>query len=228
MSKPLRIALVGEGPTERVVIEAILSNILSKQGFILRQLQPEESLPFGEIGTGWVGVYRWCRQAMDRSSGALRNDILFQSYDALILQLDADVANESYANGQIIETAKDLPCSRDCPPPSASTNPLRAVLLRWCGEVQIPAKTVLCTPSKSTDAWVVAALYPNDIAVRRGVECWPNPESRLGQQPLHSRIKKSVEDYQDRLGDLQAAWPNLARTLEEARRFDAEFRALLS
>lgn len=59
MSEPLRVALVGEGPTERVVIEAALASILRERPFILKQLQPEESLPFGAIGTGWVGVYRW-------------------------------------------------------------------------------------------------------------------------------------------------------------------------
>src|SRR6266545_3925071 len=75
------------------------------------------------------------------------------------------------------------PCVQPCPPPSASTNPLRQVLLRWLSESDMPPRTVLCTPSKSMEAWVVAALFPHDAAVNRGIECWPNPENMLAQQP---------------------------------------------
>jgi len=211
MSEPLRVALVAEGPTERVVIEAALASILRERPFILKQLQPEESLPFGAIGTGWVGVYRWCRQAVARSGTSLRQDILYRAYDLLLLHLDGDVADECYADGSIVEAVQDLPCSAACPPPAASTNPLRAVLLRWVGEPEVPPRTVLCTPSKSTEAWVVAALFPEDLAVERGIECWPKPDLRLSQQPLERRIRKRVDDYQTRAADLRDAWPRLAR-----------------
>jgi hypothetical protein len=228
MSEPLRVALVGEGPTERVVIEAALASILCDRSFILKQLQPEESLPFGAIGTGWVGVYRWCRQAVARSGTSLRDDVLYDAYDLLLLHLDADVADECYANGNIIESIQDLPCSGRCPPPSASTNPLRAVLLRWAGEEAAPPRTVLCTPSKNTDAWVLAALFPEDLAVRRGIECWAKPEDRLSQQPVEHRTRKRVDDYQKRATRLRDAWPRLVLTLDEARRFEADFRAALA
>ena len=56
MSEPLRVAFVGEGPTDREVVKAALPSMLGGRSFIFRQLQPEESLPFGAIGTGWVGV----------------------------------------------------------------------------------------------------------------------------------------------------------------------------
>jgi hypothetical protein len=227
MSEPLRVALVGEGPTERVVIESALASILRDRPFILQQLQPEESLPFGPIGTGWVGVYRWCRQAVARSGTSLRHDILYQAYDLLLLQLDGDVTDECYANGSITESIQDLPCFGPCPPPAASTNPLRAVLLRWVGEREVPPRTVLCTPSKSTEAWVVAALFPQDLAVKRGIECWAKPEGRLSQQPVEHRIRKRVDDYRTRAAALREEWPRLARTLDEAGRFDADFRAAL-
>jgi hypothetical protein len=225
MSDPLRVALVAEGPTERVVIEAALESILNDRRFILQQLQPEESLAFGALGTGWAGVYNWCRQAVARAEAPIRNDVLFHSYDLLILHLDADVADHSYAQGGIVEQVPDLPCSQPCPPPSTSTNPLRKVLLRWCGEEEVPLKTVLCTPSKSTEAWVVSALFPADLAVRRGIECWPHPDGRLGQQPIERRIKKSVSDYQALAGELRNAWTRLRDSLDEARRFDTEIRS---
>src|ERR1041385_4049001 len=210
MSELLRVAFVEEGPTDKVVVECALSNILGERSFVLKRLQPEESLPFGPLGTGWVGVYRWCRQAIARSGGALRNDVLYLSYDVLLLHLDADVADRRYADGSIEEPVQDLPCVQPCPPPAASTNPLRIVLLRWLGECNVPPRTVLCTPSKSTEAWVVAALFPHDLAATHGIECWPNPENRLAQQPRDMRIRKSQHDYQSRSEDLKAAWPRLA------------------
>ncbi|PWU08799.1 MAG: hypothetical protein C5B50_28850 [Verrucomicrobia bacterium] len=223
MSEPVRVAVVAEGPTEKVVLSAAISSMLAGRSFILKQLQPEESVAFGPVGTGWVGVYRWCRQAVARS-GSLGRDVLFQAYDVLVLQLDADVAGKTYGSGSIQETVQDLPCERPCPPPSASTNPLRRALLRWAGETQTPARTVLCTPSKSTDTWVLAALFPNDQAVGEGLECRANVEGRFAQQPVAQRIRKRVEDYRERAEQMEAAWPRLAEGLSEAERFDADFR----
>jgi hypothetical protein len=222
MSEPLRVAFVGEGPTDMIVVKAALTAILAGRNFILRQLQPEESSTFGPIGTGWVGVHRWCNQAAARAGGRLRDDVLYREYDILILQLDADVAGKTYASGGIQETIGDLPCAQPCPPPSASTNPLRNVLLRWSGETHVPPRTILCTPSKSMEAWVVAAMFPGDQAVRDGIECWSDPENRLGQQPVAQRIQKRKRDYERHAGELTNAWVRLAGDLNEARRFQAD------
>ena len=227
MSDPLRVAFVGEGPTDREIIWAALSSMLNGRSFILSQLQPEESLAFGELGTGWVGVYKWCRQCVARSGGSLGKDVLYSAYDILILQLDADVAEKKYSDGRIQEVLDDLPCDEECPPPHASTNPLRNVLLRWAGENTVPPKTVLCTPSKSLEAWVVAALFPNDLAVIRGIECWRNPENRLGQQPADQRVQKRIRDYQQRAEEFKNAWPRLVTNLTEAQRFQNEFLAAM-
>ena len=64
MSDRLRIALVAEGSTDRVVIEAALRFILGSRPFVLNQLQPVGSVAFGPMGAGWSGVYRWCQQAV--------------------------------------------------------------------------------------------------------------------------------------------------------------------
>lgn len=145
MSEPLLVAFVGEGPTDRIVVEAAIANLVGDRHFILKQLQPEESLAFGVLGTGWGGVYRWCHQAARRAGGAMRNDPLFVTYDLLVLHLDAEVATENYANAGINDPANDLPCDQPCPPASATTNALRVVLLHWVGETAVPPKTVLCT-----------------------------------------------------------------------------------
>jgi hypothetical protein len=219
MSEPLRLALVAEGPTDRAVIDAALSKILDKRPFILIQLQPEGSLAFGPLGTGWGGVYRWCKQAVARD-GALSNDPLFLSYDLLILHLDADVAKERYQNANIHENPGDLPCAEQCPPAQATTDRLREVLLRWVGEPATPERTVLCIPSMSSEAWVVAALFPTHPSVRDGShECRPHR-----QQPLRIRIAMSQSLCENLRATLGETWETVTEICFEARRFRDDFR----
>lgn len=226
MSDPLRVALVAEGPTDGVVIEAALRAILGDRPFVLKQLFPEGSSAFSAMGTGWVGVYRWCHQSARRDGGRLSNDaLLFQNYDLLVLHLDADVAGFQYSDGALTPEPSDarLPCERPCPPAADTTSVLRAVLLSWCGELAAPTRTVICMPSKSTEAWVIAALLPDDIAVQQGVECFANAEVRLGQQPVARRFRKRTRDYLARAEEFRAKWPGIATTLGEAHRFHTEF-----
>jgi len=225
---PCGLPLVAEGPTDRIVIEAALRAIVPGRPFVLKQLQPEGSLAFGQFGGGWTGVYRWCKQAAARGGGQLARDaLLFENYDLLVLHMDADVAGMNYSDGSITPQPGDgaLPCELPCPPASATTNALRTVLLSWSGETAAPARTVICMPSKSTEAWVVAALFPHDLAVRQGIECFPDPGSRLAQQPKSRRIRKGQRGYQGIAERLEQAWPRLAAPagLSEARRFQAGF-----
>jgi hypothetical protein len=232
MSDPLRIALVAEGPTDAVVIEATLRSMLDVRSFVLKQVFPEDSAAFGPMGTGWVGVYRWCQAAATRGTGSLSGDQLIfgaANYDLLLLHLDGDVAGYEYADGSLVPLPTDgtLPCAKACPPPTDTTDEMRKVLLSWCGETATPPKTVICMPSKSTEAWVVALLFPTDQAMAQGIECYANPESRLGQQPVPVRIRKKKRDYQSRAAELEQAWPRIAvpAALGEAFRFQNEFLA---
>ncbi|MEI8208133.1 MAG: hypothetical protein WCG16_02930 [Methylococcales bacterium] len=50
----LRIALIAEGATDLIIIEAALKAII-KPPFILNLLQPEATRP--DIGGGWCGVF---------------------------------------------------------------------------------------------------------------------------------------------------------------------------
>lgn len=235
MSEPLRIAVVAEGPTDGIVIEAALRAILPGQPFVLTQLQPEGSVAFGQIGTGWGGVYRWCKQSIQRGNGRLTNDrLVIEAFDLLVIHLDADVARQRYADAAITPDRYDLelPCEQPCPPPAATTDAVRAVLLSWCSEAQAPANVVLCIPSKSTEAWVVAALFPNDAAVVAAVpfECFASPKSRLLQQPKKVRIRKSQSDYRDHSAAIQSQWPRIALPpgLEEAHRFQRDLLAAIA
>jgi hypothetical protein len=235
MSSTIRIALVGEGVTDFEVLRAAIDSMLDGRSFYLKLLQPEGSVAFtgggnaGPLGGGWKGVYRWCRQAALRGGGSLSGDPLFIGYDLLILHLDADVAGEDPANDTIDpvpDLAGVLPCEQACPPPGATTGALRLVILSWVGEAQTPPRTVLCTPSKSTEAWVMAAFFPNDREmIRKGWECHANPEARLAQQPLAQRFSKRQANYEARASRLRGAWPSIAAKLSEAERFQDDFMA---
>lgn len=52
MSDPLRIALVAEGPTDAVVIEAALRSMLGGRPFVLKQVFPRIPQPL----VGWERV----------------------------------------------------------------------------------------------------------------------------------------------------------------------------
>lgn len=233
MSEPLRIALVAEGETDKVVIGAALAAMLKDHSYVLRLLQPEDSLalgapgPFaGLTGGGWGGVYRWCQGTVRDNDGRLTGHPLFEEYDILVLHLDADVAGRRYSDYHISDPANDLPCEEPCPPPHATTDRLRQVLLRWCGETDVPPMTVLCTPSKSTETWVMASLFPQDAELERlGWECHSNPEGRLRAQPQDIRMKKTKAEYMAKQEAIAAAWEQVAEKLSEARRFSTNFRA---
>ena len=223
MSDPVKIALVSEGITDYVVLKAAVESMLDGRSFILTLLQPEGSVAFtgaaeaGPLGGGWKGVHKWCLQSAVRSGGRLSGDPLFIAHDLLLLHLDADVARED-------SPTERPPCEQPCPPPNATTNRLRMVMLSWLGETETPPQTVLCTPSKSTEAWVMTACFPTDREMnRRGWECHPSPEGRLGQQPKPQRFSKSQVDYEKRQAELQSRWPSVVAKLSEAARFQTDF-----
>jgi hypothetical protein len=224
MSEPIRIAVVAEGPTDGIVIRAAIASVLGGQPFIFKQLQPEESQAFGRLQGGWVGVYHWCRQAVERAGGSVANDPLFASYDILIVHLDSDVAKVQYADGGILDPVNDLPCVRPCPPAHDTTNRLRAVMTRWVGGLPLPSRLVWCTPSLCTETWVLAALYQGDPAVTAGTLEWhPDPHLRLQAKPLNGRLvtggKKITKMYRSRSPEITEAWPKVRRQCSEAERF---------
>lgn len=239
MSNPLRIGLVAEGVTDFVILHSALESIFQGSGytFDLKLLQPEESIAFsgagkaGVFGGGWLGVYKWCLQSVEIGGGSLSGDPLFENIDFVILHLDADVADEDPSknpHNPFIELNEMLPCSKPCPPASNTTKELRSLLLRWVGEVSVPDKVVLCTPSKSTEAWVMAALFPNDSQMKKkGFECFPKPEDRFAQQKNDARIKKNRSDYEKISRRFTEAWPKLILQLSEANRFDSDLKKVL-
>ena len=223
-SRPLRIGLVVEGHTDSVVLRAAISSLLPTRELQFTVVQPDFSVAFGGTGEGWSGVYHWCRQAASEGGGSVSGSIALLNHDAIVIQLDADVAEETYQRGHIYdETTIDLPCVQPCPPANATTDALRIVALRWMNSAALPTKCVFCTPSKTMEAWVMKALFPQNTHVKsHNWECHSSPEGQLGQQPKPSRIAKSRRDYESRRQELIEGWPRV-RSLSEAERFSQEF-----
>ena len=171
MSNPVRVAVAVEGPTDAIVLQAILKCILGSIEFEFQILQPEgaASISLPSAGVGWGGIYRWCRQSATKGGGSVGGSAVLSNHDLLIVHVDADVAGKTYASAGIRDAPRqDLPCNRPCPPPSDTTNALRTVVLGWLGESHRPSQVVLCTPSMNMDAWVVASVWPSNSVVIRG------------------------------------------------------------
>jgi hypothetical protein len=233
MSDPLRIGFVVEGPTDFVILDGIAQKLLGGRDYTPVSIQPQLSEAFGAVsGGGWSEVYFWCRQSAKLANGRVSDDPLFDEFDMLIIQVDADVAGFRYSDdGRIADAPNDLPCPpQSCPPPTATTSLLRNVILGWMGEAAVPAKTVLCTPSKALETWVLLALFPqNQFSRSANLECRANPDAQLQAQPLARRLiragKKDIGKYRDRAGDVAAAWPAVRLRCTEAERFSLEFVA---
>ena len=78
MSDPLRVAFVVEGPTDLIVLSAVIESLLPDVEIVPQYLQPEASAAFeapgGATGLGWSGVYRWCRQTANEGSDRSRHE----------------------------------------------------------------------------------------------------------------------------------------------------------
>lgn len=234
MSSPLYIALVGEGPTEREVIEAALKHILASRTFVLKQLQPEATRP--DRGTGWGGVLKWCQQqsARCRSHGGLiEADPTLSNFDGVVIQLDADVATFSYPDLRPPYTPAEaaangwlpLPCPTHCPPSSIPPDELHAVLRSWLHPAVPGDKTVVCIPAMNTGAWQAAAKLPDGHALLSDLECNPSIEPQMQVLPLTLRVNK--KDRKSRLAAANAVaqrWPDVTARCTRAHAFDQAIR----
>lgn len=228
----LRVALVAEGLTDAIMIEAALRALLPRS-FVLTRLQPE--LTRSQLGTGWGGVLRWCLDFAERGHAGFEDDPLLPGFDLFVVHADADVADDTYGavKRELADIATQrgwpvLPSRVPCPPPTGSADIVRGCLLAWAGLQAPGAKTVLCVPSKAIDAWLAAAVLGDGHALLAGLECSFNVEGRLAALPKAERIRKTQLDYRAREKQITAAWPVVRRRCTQAERFSADVAAVLA
>ncbi len=228
MSEPLRIAMVVEGPTDFIVLDAVISSLLPDQDIEFQAIQPEYSAAFqvqpGPTGLGWSGVYRWCRQATDEGQGGVSGSSLFAFHQILVVQVDADVAGMTYQNGWIDDQTGDLPCEQPCPPPEATTNVLRKVMLRWLGEAQVPvALRTLHAVEKHRDLGDgrVVSDEQGSRQGQLGVSCEPGVAVCNATNSEQDPERTPTIIIRNRQAII-SAWAKVRNRLVEARRFSIE------
>ena len=87
-----RIGIVGEGPTDYLVLKCMIDQITGEENDYLR-IQPEQNM-LGEYGNGWKGVWNWCEstgQNLDKIMKGISPQI-----DMIVIQMDGDVAVVHY------------------------------------------------------------------------------------------------------------------------------------
>jgi len=226
----LRVALVAEGPTDAIVIEAALKALLPRP-FVLTLLQPEETRP--RLGTGWGGVLRWCADFAARAHARIEDDPLLQCFDMFVLHVDADVADASYADvsaefGRIAVQRGwvPLPNAQRCPPAGSSANVVRACVLSWAGIPVLGPKTVLSVPSKAVDAWLAAAVLENGHALLPNIECNGSVEAQLAGLSRKQRVRKCTTDYRARAAAITERWGLVRQRCTQAERFSRDVNGL--
>lgn len=228
----LRVALVAEGPTDAIVIEAALKGLLPRP-FVLTQLQPEVTRP--KLGAGWGGVLRWCLEFATRGYARLEDDPTLPGFDLFVLHADADVAEGTYADvsDELVEVARQrgwpvLPSSAPCPPPTESVAVVRACLHSWLGLQTLGPKTVLCVPSKAIDAWLASAVFDDGHRLLNSLECNLNLEAQLRALPHAERVRKTTREYRAREKQITGAWAIVRNRCSQAKRFSDELAAATS
>lgn len=227
----LRIGLAVEGQTDALVLEAGLNAFLQKP-FISVLLQPQ--LPHGKTGTGWGGVFWWCRQVGSQGYETLKDNPVLDHIDLVIIQVDADVATMSYESANIQNPpTHDLPCEFPCPPASDTVNALNDVVRGWLSPSVPDTKAVICIPSKCIEAWAAAALYgQSDPHLLHNLECSyevvnylhakPARERLVKKQPEPNRpprLRKIPSKFRQAQARITSAWPHVMQACSQAEAF---------
>lgn len=228
----IRVALVAEGSTDAVIIEAALKALIPRS-FVLTVLQPEPTRP--RLGAGWGGVLRWCESFSSRGFASIEEDPTLSGFDLYILHLDADVADASYLdvsteaeNSAHIRGWPRLPAVSACPPADGGVDAVRNCLSAWSNLPDPGVKAVFCVPSKAIDAWLAVAVLKDGHRLIAGIECNLNIGRHLAGLPLGSRVKKTVREYRAYQGKVFDEWDRIREICSQAGRFSNDVENILS
>jgi hypothetical protein len=222
MSDTLRIQIIAEGETDKIVIDAFLEAILGHPHFVSTLIQPETSRAFGASGPhggGWKGVRGKCLEVQKR--GGLTQGGYLANTDLLIVHVDGEVGDEA-----------EVKCSQPCPPPSGTADAIERVVLSWLGDPSNPL-VIIAVPMKETEAWIFAALRPEDKLLREDAkdcfECRDKPSTLLSGGPVRliRSDKKHKSAYRAIERQLVVGYAN-ARKLSQVRRFEERVQAACS
>lgn len=227
----MRIGTVVEGPTDRLLLKAIIDKVCPGV-HEYRDLQPADvGSSFGERGTGWKGVRRFCFDIWQQLNTDLFDFIKDYEFDLLVIHVDADIVSETD-----LQEALNYPIE-PCPPVTPTIASLREILAQWLNlksASEFPPQLILAMPSQDSENWLFAGLYPDDNLCRQaGYECIYSLNSR--QHPAYlltleaygrvlqrkeGKLKKSNRKYEDVLPELILAWDEVCLICSQAQAFN--------
>jgi hypothetical protein len=212
-----RVVLAVEGPTDTIVLRAILRTVL--EDFELNVAQPEPTFGvgsnYGPDGGGWKGVRGWC-QGVAQSGGTASSPV-FQNADLVIVHLDTDVSDDP----EILCRQQRSIGVRPCEPTSVA---LKAAIMHWLsGNHQ---KLVVCIPHLQTESWLLPIFRQSIV----NPEDHANPlQEFAGGNPKLCRagLKKQPNRYLEVSDQITHGWPLVLAACPEALHFDEELHQAL-
>ena len=230
----MKIGTIVEGSTDRLLLKAIIDHIYPGQ-HTYHDLQPaDRGETFGERGSGWKGVRRFCFDVHQQLNNTLSNFIVDYAFDLLVIHVDADIANESDLQDGIDEPIIDV--SQSCPPVYPTVIKSRQVIMKWLQveEDQLPPQVIFAIPAQDSEHWVFATLFPDDEMCKESkYECvhehHQRPAYKLSLQKYGSivrrkkgKLKKSILRYRLILPDVVAGWRDACKICTQAQLFTDE------
>ena len=237
------IGIVSEGPTDYVVLKAVIDRITGEENRYL-PLQPEPNL-IGQYGNGWKGVWRWCRET---PSINLLLEGVQPKIDAIVIQMDGDVVRKE----------KEVHClceSTECEKKGAEF-PLYCKKAAASCPVEIPCKShsegtenfikhgietlskelkdwdkdhvIITIPCDSTDTWVIAA-YEDIADTETIIDPWKTIIAR-GKNYQGIRVhgdKKNVVTYSVFAEKVAENWELVVNQCQAASLLDKEIKRSL-
>jgi hypothetical protein len=210
----LRVGIVAEGKSEWFVLEEMMRAIHSDIEF--QRLRPDLTLVSGSPH-GWRGVRAWCRE-LGGQLETFMTGVEGKRLDLLVIHVDCSMAHNEEAD-------------RPCPPALDTADALRKIVIQqWLGHPKQPPFVVVTHPSKTTDAWVVAALEP-PYKKLANIECEPAAENELVARGLlrkkDGEVKKPEARYLPLAQQMAQQLATVCTHCTQAARFVAEFQAAI-
>lgn len=235
-----RIGIVGEGPTDYLVLKCMIDQITGEENEYLR-IQPEQNAA-GEFGNGWKGVWHWCESTAHQLDNIM-NGIL-PKIDIIVIQMDGDVARKekeihckcSAAQCSKKEKVSPLQCedikTKNCPViipcrdheegPDGYRKHIESCIRQWLKTSSDRKDIIITVPCDSTDAWIAAAFEK-----LKNIESIEDPwEELISRRKEYYGIripghKKSSRVYQQFIPVLEKNWEQVIELCDSAKSFQS-------
>lgn len=212
----LRIGLIVEGPTDSLVLQALMRSCLPGWELSFVPMQPDE-VAAGPHGNGWKGVRGYCQEVGGQLQ-ALMRVVSSDPLDLLVIHVDGDIAKA------------DLGITLPCPPVRPLADALRQVMMDdWLRCTALPSFVLLATPMMATETWVVAALAEADFGLAEDdghIWRWLTSNGHLRLKD--GKPKKSQLAYRPLAEAVGRELVKVRLLCSEAERFCAELESFAS